>query len=225
MKVAFDGDRQEVTLRMRYTTALATGFTVLVIVGLAYVIGRRMSHGPAPAPGAEVSPPPSTAQLRRGPAQPTALDVPQRTGRTAPPPAGRSAGTPAGGNAGGPIGPINGAYFDAPIDAAGNAQRMMNMNYVLIMSFPPEQKQAAYDARDWFNSRGGVPCTVERDSSRLRIAKGFYGVVGTRGFPPRLDSSPEYKTYADFVEAAAAKYPNRAKAGARQRPQAFKWVE
>lgn len=219
MTVAFDGDNREVTLRMRYTTALATGFVVLVIIGLAYVIGRRMSHGPAPATAADV--PPSTAQLRRGPAQPGALDVPSRTVRTATPPA---AGRPAGAAAGGPIGPINGAYFDAPTDAAGNAQRMMNMNYLLIMAFPPDQKQAAIDARDWFIVNARIPCTVERDSSRLHIAKGWYGVVGTRGFPAGLNSSAEYKSYFDVLQAAITKYPNRAKVDKRP-PVPFKWVE
>jgi hypothetical protein len=215
MKVAFDGDRQELTLRMRYTAALVTGFTVLVIIGLAYVVGRRMSHGPATAEGGEA--PPSTAQLKKGPPQPTALDVTPRSGRPAVA-NGATARTP------GSIGPTNGAFLDAPTDAAGTAQRTMNLNYLLILSFPPERRQAAYDARDWFNVNAHIPCTVEKDSARLRIAKGWYGVVGTRGFPPGLNSSPEYRNYVDVLQAAVNKYPDRAKVDKRP-PVAFKWVE
>src|SRR5688572_27732412 len=41
IRVALDPDRHEVMLRVRYTTAVVTAFTVLVVVALAYLTGRH----------------------------------------------------------------------------------------------------------------------------------------------------------------------------------------
>ena len=63
-RFGFDRGNQEVTFRLRYTTALVTGFAVFAIVGLSYVIGRhrqrpknRGGSGPAKRQGRLVSSP------------------------------------------------------------------------------------------------------------------------------------------------------------------------
>ncbi len=217
MNVAFDGDHQEVTLKMRYTTALVSAFTVLVIVGLAYVIGRHMAEGPARS---MADPPPA----KPGGTQPGVLDVSQRQpqGRTdgAAPRPGPRPNTPVV-----PVPPASNNFADAKLNPNGTAQRMNNMNYVMIQSYP-QNREAAYKLRNFLTSRG-IVCTVERSSSTVRVQKDWVAVVGIRGFPPKFGQLPEYVAYRNAIEAAAALFPAETdfdKVNLRN-ISAFKWSE
>ena len=53
MHFTFDRERQEITLRLRYTTAIVSTFLVCVVVAMAYVLGRHISHGPQVASAAD----------------------------------------------------------------------------------------------------------------------------------------------------------------------------
>ena len=48
----FDRDRKEVTLRLRYTTAIVSAFGICALIGIAYVIGGHVTHAPQVASAA-----------------------------------------------------------------------------------------------------------------------------------------------------------------------------
>lgn len=216
--LAVDHDRQEVTLKMRYTSALVTGFAVLVVVGLAYVIGRRMSDGPQKAKAHEALT--SSAQIKQGPVTASALSVgrPARTN-------GQSragdpfAGAP-GSGAAAPRTPEAPVYLDAPI-VDGVARRTTNMNYLMIISYPPEKQRSAYEVSN-FLTVNGITTTVEKGTARTN--PGWFCVIGTRGFPPKFGRSPEYESYLKAIEAAAKRFPAKSKFD-RVQPMAFKWTD
>ena len=62
---SFDRDRQEITLRLRYTTAIVGAFALLVVIALAYAVGRHIAGGPTPVYVAA-----STEELRQLPPTP-----------------------------------------------------------------------------------------------------------------------------------------------------------
>jgi hypothetical protein len=216
VQVALNPERQEVTLRLRYTTAVVGTFALLVAVALAYIFGRGMAGGPAPVRAAAVSP--STADLRRGPVQPGALDVAGRGNRAGPVPAPRApvpvppVPTP---------GPVSAqessAYFDAAV-VNGTARRIANLNYAVILSFPPHLRDRAAAVRDFLN-KNGVPCTLE---SVPKVAGDKVCVVGVRGFPVRYSRLPEYNEYIESIQALAEQLPGRPTPD-RVRPTMFKW--
>ncbi|HEY8751392.1 MAG TPA: hypothetical protein VIM11_25655, partial [Tepidisphaeraceae bacterium] len=68
----FDRVRQELTLKLRYTTALVTGFAVFAIIGLSYVVGRHLGAGPKTAGATEQA---SVKELLQQPVQPGVFAV------------------------------------------------------------------------------------------------------------------------------------------------------
>jgi hypothetical protein len=241
-KFRFDEDSQQVTLKMRYTTAIVTAFSVLVIVGAAYVIGRHLAEGPAQANASD--PQQSTARVRKGPAQPGVMDLsrgpgagPQaRLDTTNRPRAQTSArnGPDSGGATPPPAAPPPAAaaqtvYADAHIAPDGTAQRISNMNYLEMINLPPENRQRAYDLRDLMTANG-IPCTVEKVSKQRGAPKipgpeGWYAVVGVRGFSPKYGQLPEYRAYRNAIATAAARIPSKGKFDKIDHPLEFKWSE
>src|SRR5579864_468493 len=68
----FDRTRQEITLRVRYTTAMVGAFSVFVLIGMAYVLGRHLGHGPQTAMADET---PHVQRLRQEPPQQGVTDI------------------------------------------------------------------------------------------------------------------------------------------------------
>jgi hypothetical protein len=236
-KFRFDEDSQEVTLKMRYTTAIVTAFTVLVVVGTAYVIGRHLAEGPNPATASERQQ--STAQVRKGPSQPGVMDLSHGSGngplarletnnkpRPETPPRTSNGAAPPAAN---PVpAPTSAVYADAHIAPDGTAQRISNLNYVMIINLPSQYRQRAYEVRDLMTANG-VPCTVEkvskeRGAPRIPANDGWYAVVGVRGFSPKFGQLSEYRAYRNAIAAAAARFPSKAKFD-KVDPMDFRWVE
>jgi hypothetical protein len=224
--VALHPERQEVTLRLRYTSAIVGGFALMVAVGLAYVFGRRMAEGPPPARAAAVSP--SSADLRKGPAKPAVLNV--GGARTA----GDKVRGPRQDSAGGappsrpapapepvpmpPLPPVEStAYFEAPV-VNGRAKRQANLNYAAIVSFPPEMRERANTVRD-FLTKNGVTCTVE---SVPKLSGEKLVVVGVRGFAVRYSRLPEYSQYMETILGLGQQFAGRVTSD-RFKPAMFKW--
>ena len=211
MRVAFDADRQEMTLRVRYMSALVTGFTVLVVIILAFALGRHTAEGPSTAAAPEA---PSAGQVKKGAAQPGVLDV-----RSA-----RPASARVDGSAPAPRPAAPAAFVDAPVGPDGVAQRTNGYNYLLIQCYPPEKYQTALSVRDSL-TLADIPCTVEKGSPQNHAPTGWHAVIGTRGFPGAgLKQSPEYAAYQKSIDAAVAKFPAKSKFDKVQ-PLGFKWVE
>ena len=65
-----DPDRQIVSFRLSYTTALVGAFSVVAVIALAFVVGKQMHRHVGPAL-ADMT----TDELRSGPAQPDSASI------------------------------------------------------------------------------------------------------------------------------------------------------
>jgi hypothetical protein len=204
-----DRDRQEITLRMRYTTAIVSSFVVLVVIAGAYVIGRHLGEAATTSRPALTTA--STLQLKNGAAQAGVLDV------------GRDHARLANAKITGMTPPLNlDPFEDAPLDAAGIADRNTNPNYVnfvLITTFPPEKSDTAIRACD-FLCKHGIVCTLERDVPGEPAH--WLSVVGTRGFPHKFKEGKEFQAYRAAILALNDKFPARS-SFSRFEPMPFKW--
>lgn len=208
----FDRGRKEITLRLRYTTALVSAFAVCALVGLAYIIGRHLNRGPQTASAA-----PALAQVVPQYAhqfpQPGVTDVtrqhlprPQVTNPTPtrtiadPPvsPAPRDAGPPT----------------LVPAGAETRLPRTIGLNYVIIQTYPNEESKTA-EATCEFLSKNGIPCTLERTD----FARNWICLVGTAGFTKI--SSADFKTYVDNIISLGKQFPSSH--FDRIQPAAYKW--
>lgn len=237
--LALDPDRHVVTLRLKYNTAIVGGFAVLVMLGLAYVIGRQVGHGPATTYAG-----PSTDEVKAGPVQRNVMDV-RPTGTAARPnavrPAARSSAT--GGLSGVPVTRLPGnpqgstpqtqppAVTNPPPPnavpgaVATGLPRQVNLNYIIIQSYPESERKMADEAVQLLE-RNGVGATVEHG---LRGYGSNLVVIGTAGFEKGYSDTPEYKAYLKKIERVSeAAYKNNGKGGKRNfkafgPPQGYKW--
>ena len=90
--IRIDSDRQEVFLRVRYTTAIVTGFALVVLIALAYIVGRHLGRGPSNALAYQRS-----EDVAEGPIETGVLDV-RRNGAPSANTASLGSGLPAGAN-------------------------------------------------------------------------------------------------------------------------------
>jgi hypothetical protein len=206
-KLGLDPDRQEVTLRFRYTTAIVAGFAVLVIVGLAYVSGRRSKAVAGPNSR-------STEEIQRGDILGKVLEIETDRVTTMDPPAAAAedralpeVGRPTGG--GSAVVPPAGVAPKPPASPAkGNAAfedglpRTMSLNYVIIQSYPRrEDAEAARQALD----AAGIPCTVEPTPKDWSANPKLWSVIGTRGFH-RIKKVAEYQAYLNAIMAVNERF-------------------
>jgi hypothetical protein len=209
MHFSFDRDRQEITLQLRYTTAIVGAFALLVVIGLAYVVGRRMAGGPSPAYAAATS-----DSLMRQPTDPSAMDISPRPvvpvaargpGLTPPVAPAPTPGNPA------PPAPNNGVEV--------NPQRSIGLNYIIVQSYPNEK--IADDARD-FLINAGIPCTVEKGPKDWASDPSWCSVITIAGYAHI--HSPEYETAARDITELGEKFAANAKFK-RFDPHAYKWKQ
>jgi hypothetical protein len=197
-----DRTRQELTFRLNYTTAALTAFIALVLMGLAFVVGKRL---------AESGDDPAITALRTGQPDPTVLSV-DHGGSAA---VSNLSGGASESNA--PAPQIN-ARESAPSPsdsgvAAGAVQRTIGLDYLVVQSYP--DKKSAQDAADML-TQNGVPCTVEHG---LKWAPNWYSVVTAAGYPPH---SAEGDQLAASIHKVGVE---QTKAGHRYRfdPQGYQW--
>ncbi len=232
MRWVADSDRQEVTLTLRYTTAIVAAFAVVVVISLAYLIGRHYGEKAAlaaasqdgqeeqqpDAPAAPSAATVSTAEVKKGPVQATVLDV----GGHAKPAAARfEASKPPALTSGAAVSSGGGDrdYEDAPLSADGVATRTINRNYVIVHSF--ETRASAFQARD-FLIQNGIPCTVERSLPQTTYV-GWYTVLGTRGFPKSFLNSKPYLDYKSRIEELGKTFPGHT-AFLTFQPRGYRWT-
>jgi hypothetical protein len=197
-----DGLRQQITFRVSYTSAIVTGFTILVVVALAYVVGRQMSRGPAQAMGG-----PSSEQLRQGPANPQVLDIAGTSTpeRTVSPPAGGARPSTAT-----PVVPTR-----SPTTAP-SGKRIMSMNYVIIQGYPDE---ASAKAAVQILQEHGVGSTIEKGIRGLK--SDWFIVVGTDGFVKV--SGRDYETYITRIQQISDKFAGSRRSFKAFEPLPYKW--
>ena len=203
-----DAERHHITFKVTYSSAIVTAFAVVVVVALAYVVGRKVSTGPAPAIATE-----TTEQLRSGQPQPGVLDLGSptsspRTPDATPPRTGdNAAGAPGTTGAGGAP-PVN--------DNGASSNRTVHLNYVVVQSYPDEK--SANEARDAL-IKAGIPCTIEQGLRGLK--PDWYSVVGTQGF--QRISSAEYQAYVGRINQVSQQFAQGKRSFKAFQPMAYKW--
>lgn len=206
-QMAVDPDRQQIALRLNYTTAIIAAFAVLVVVGLAYIIGRHVSRGPTALLGSSIE------QIKSGPAQPAVLDVSRDPELTLPRPA-PAMGTPA-------TEPRTWTEPRPPTTLVEqNSKRTVNFHYVIVQSYPPEEQKLAMEAREAL-FKAGILCTVEKAPAVWAPSK-WLSVIGVTGF--ERTKSQEFEEYKRSIEAVSAKLAVNSKFK-KLEPKAYKWRE
>src|SRR5688500_11180857 len=74
VQFALDRDRHEMYVRVRYTTAIVAGFTLLVLLALSYITGRNVGRGPSSATAS-----PSAEEIAAGPVETGVFDLAPRS--------------------------------------------------------------------------------------------------------------------------------------------------
>lgn len=219
--VKVNPDRQEISFKLTYTSAIVGGFTLLVVLSLAYVIGRKMSAGPAGAVAATVS----TNDIRKGAPQPGVMDLAKAARDGTPlsiaPDRNESArvidAAPAPRNAT----PAQQRQQHNPGQTTlvvDDPNRTIGLNYVVIQSFRHEQKALADEAVKYLRE-GGIGATTVKD---LPGWQGWYSVVGTRGFDS-VRSNPQYDAYKAQIMEISPKFAGRSQ-WKRFAPTPKKWT-
>jgi hypothetical protein len=214
--VDVDSSHQRITFRFTYTSALVTCFAIVVVVALAYLVGRQMSRGPAQAMGG-----PSTDEVRQGPARPEVLDVGRGSRSDAGAPAQRpSASEPDDSTISTSSQPNRSnpapARSETPkLPPAAPGKRVTGLNYLIIQSYPDE---ASAKAAVTILQQHGVGATIEKG---LRgYSNSWFTVVGMEPFA--RTSSPEYAAYVNKLEQISEKFASRRSFKAFD-PQGYKW--
>ncbi len=203
---ALDRDLHELTLKLRYTTAIVAGFAVFVVIALAYITGRHLGRGPQASYAG-----PTSSQIRTGRVTPGALEV-GRSSRPAAPSVEVPA-TPAGNDA---VKPVTQTPPE-PAAVEGTNQRIIGMNYVIVQAYP--DRKVAEKAAEML-TRSSIPCTVE-PAPGPQWHKEWAHVIGTTGFRSVL-RNPQYDEYVAAIRTVGDKFA----AGTRFNkfePTAIKW--
>ena len=200
--VSVDPDRQQISLRLSYTSALIGGFSLFIALGLAVLIGKSLSRGPATAIANT-----STQVLRQNPPTPGVMNVQRRadvigandqaiegaTARNTQPP---STGT---------RNPQPGISDPRPPSTffTDDPHRQNGLNYAIVQSYP--NKESADKAAEFLTSHG-VPCTVEKNLPNWRLpwADGCV-VVGIRGFA-KVTNNPALEAYKKSIADVSTKF-------------------
>jgi hypothetical protein len=196
--LAVDSNRKQIALQLSYTTAGIGAFALLVIVSFAYLIGRQVTTGPAPAIASR-----STEQIRQDEPQPQVLDF-TRGGTSSIPPAsnGPMRTQPQTSRQAPAVAPSPAVTSPAP--SPGNSSipeddgpRTIGLNYIIIQSYRDQDMAGRYAQ---LLAREGVRCTVEQDLPNWSQGGPWYSIVGTRGFA-RIRNNPDYDSYMQSIRA------------------------
>ena len=210
-----DPDRQTVAFQMSYTTALVTGFALLVVLALAFVIGKHSASRALPAL-ADVT----TEDLRNGPIHTEVLDVgtggPQVAMASGPAPTPLGNARPGGQTAR----PASWTEPKPPTTyRETNGVRTNGLYYVVVQSYPPDERQLAEEAMQLLN-KNGVPCSVE---TKTAFAPRWFSVVGYNGYAS-VKNNPDYDHYVSTIQEIGERFGQGVKFKKFQ-PMAFKWRE
>ena len=226
--INLDPERQTARFQLSYTAAFIIAFAILSAIALAFLAGRQTTHRPRPAL-AEAP----TDELRNGPANPDVLDIgdgqaplalASETVPSSPSRAARSTNAPADD-------PARRGANDRPAPSSwtqpagpttlvvSDSRRTVGLTYVIIQSYPPQEKQMADDAVKLLNGNG-VLCTTQ---TGLPYAPRWISVVGITGFD-RIRDSREYDQYIARIQQISDGMAGTSKFK-RFDPKPFRWQE
>lgn len=222
-----DPERLTVRFQLSYTAAAIGAFAVVAAVSLAFVVGRQVADRPRPAL-AEAA----TEDLMHGPANPDVLDVSGEDDNI--PPTAMAAGTVpttpgalmASGQAPAARAQVAGATppttWSQPAGPTTHivtdSKRIVGMTYVVIQSYPPEEREMAEEAVKLLNVNGLLCSTATTP-----YAPNWISVVGITGFD-RIRDSVEYNDYVARIMSISDSMAGTSKFK-RFDPKPFKWRE
>jgi hypothetical protein len=245
--MSFDPERQLVRFQLTYTGALVCAFTVVVAIALSYMVGRQTTHHPKPALAEQTTEElrngPAFAEvldvgndgeapvaMAVGPAHANAsATAQQQAGSTAsarPQPSKTNAADATQAQPRTPAGTAAAAHPNQWTEPkppttymVSDEHRTNGLQYVIIQSYPEEEKPLAETAMQMLN-QNGVLCTVERG---LPYAPTWYCVVGITGFA-RTKEVPEYDAYVARVQKISDQFAGTSKFK-KFEPKPFRWRE
>jgi len=206
--VSLDPDKQQISLRLSYTSALIGGFSVFIALGLAVLIGKSLSRGPSTAIANT-----STQVLRQRPPTPGVMNVSGRRvvdrNNNGIDDAAESANSRGGAvTSTGTHNPQQPSFNDPRPPATfftDDPHRSSGLNYAIIQGYPGKEREMAEQAAA-FLTKNGVPCTVEQNLPNWRtVWPDGYMVVGIRGFAKTLNN-PALEAYKKQIMTLSAKY-------------------
>lgn len=224
--VVVDSDRQEIRLRLTYTSAAIVVVTLVATVSVAVIIGKSWGSG------GQVDAQKSTVDLLAGPPRPGVLQATPGQGRLDfidADPAGLAAAPRTPQTAEGGIASRSGADARQASDvtpgpsaggtaaavATGPASRVVGINYFIVQSYPDER-----DARAVVDllARHGVATSIERN---LPGYPRWYIVVTNQGFTSlRAPEAEALRRKIDQISADQARTDRRWKP---LTPQGYRW--
>jgi len=216
--VSVDPDKQQISLRLSYTSALIGGFSLFIALGLAVLIGKSLSKGPSTAIANT-----STTTLKQRPPTPGVLNVPRRNdvlgsndtaeGYGARPANSTSTGTRAPQPTFNDPRPPATFFTDDP-------HRSVGLNYMIIQSYP--NKETAEKAAD-FLTKHGITCTVEKNLPNWRLPwNDGCVVVGIRGFA-KVTNNPSLDAYKKSIMDVSGKFTSNRAGFAAFAPTPYLW--
>lgn len=208
-------DDRFLTLRLRYSAAaVLAGVTLLALVS-AYVMGRSAGRSSATTVLATNS----TAALQAGPAHPDVLDVapttPQRKSAVDSSRTNRAAESQQ--NLAAP--PVQPQVIGTDTPQAHDLPRQINLNYVIIQSYPDRADAQEASA---LLIRNGVDCTIERALPRYSANQDWYVVVGTTGFAKVR--SADFEAYIAKIKQIGAQGAAGKRTFKSFQPMGYKWT-
>jgi hypothetical protein len=212
-----DKEKQLISVRLSYTSALIGGFGLFIALALAVLIGKSLTRGPAPAI-ANVN----TDELRKGPATPGVMKVSRRNEATGSNDAVEGQ-RPNGGNTS--TGTRNPQNLSEPRPPATffseDPHRQNGLNYVIIQSYPDRESA---DKAAKFLTENGIGCSVERNLPNWPLAAWPNGcvVVGYRGYP-KVSNNPSLEAYKKSIMDLSIKYTNGRSRFAGFSPSMYLW--
>lgn len=215
--IRVDNDLQEIRFKLSFTTAAVLAFTLVVLIGVAVMVGRSWTGRGSVTAGSE-----TTAALLSGPADPGVLDArPGQRGSNA------DDASPAAGGSGGAAVPPTGlpprppqntsGSPDQPTAQAGRESRVVGMNYIIVQSYDTTEAGEAKAVVDLLSSKG-VAATVE--SNLTGFGKRLV-VVSIEGFA-RVNS-PEYQKLRRQIDQISADQAQRDRRFRRFEPTGYRW--
>jgi hypothetical protein len=220
--VKVDSDRQEIAFKLTYTSAAVGAFALAVVLGLAYLVGKRMSQGPQAAVAGTAS----TNLIRKGAPQPGVLDLTKAASDAKGAP---SSIFPDGHDESANVidrlpdnaNPKSGVPAASPTAVKPfDGKRIVNKNYVVMQSFPESEKELAEQAVKRLHE-SGIGATIEQGLKGWPST--WCSVVGTLPFESTRNN-PVYEAYYKSIMEVSTKYAGKSQFK-KFEPMIKKWQE